>query len=54
MEVCNVYKIQGYFYTIGMNNLTTNSPLQMQLAPRSRQEIFNIPAVSVVTRLRSP
>lgn len=53
MEVCNVDKIQGYFYTIGMNNLTTN-PLQMQLAPRSRQEIFNIPAVSVVTRLRSP
>lgn len=26
MEVCNVYKLQGYFYTIGMNNLTTNNP----------------------------
>lgn len=26
MEVCNVYKLQGYFYMIGMNNLTTNNP----------------------------
>lgn len=36
MEACNIYKIQGYFYTIGMNNLTTNNtPPDTASSPQS-------------------